>query len=168
VPILFRHVQQGQGRDLGETGPERVTIMVPLDGSPTAERALPVATALAAQWQGSLVLAQIAMDTARSQAYLDRMAQGLTIPVHTALGQGKPGEALPRLATQQVITHVVMTSHGRTGLSRVIAGDVAADLIERLSMPIIVVPALAQVAQEHSDGTSATMTAASSDRPSSP
>ena len=51
-----------------------------------------------------------------------------------------------QLAGEHAITHVVMTSHGRTGLSRMIAGDVAADLIERLSLPIVVIPSLAELA----------------------
>ena len=43
VPILLRHVPQGRVRDPGDSGPRPVTIMVPLDGSPTAERlSLPI------------------------------------------------------------------------------------------------------------------------------
>jgi nucleotide-binding universal stress UspA family protein len=142
VPILFRH--QGKHPAQPESPPFR--IMVPLDGSLLAERALPVASSLAAQWQATIVLAQIAHDESGAQSYLDRIAQTLTAPVETALGHGSPGEALATLATEHGITHVVMTSHGRTGLHRVIAGDVAADLIDRLPLPIIVVPALAEPA----------------------
>ncbi|HCG00845.1 MAG TPA: hypothetical protein DEV93_09925, partial [Chloroflexi bacterium] len=39
--------------------------------------------------------------------------------------------------------HVVMTSHGRTGLRRAVLGSVADDLIRHLDCPIIVIPALA-------------------------
>jgi nucleotide-binding universal stress UspA family protein len=160
VPILLRHAQEGQARDLGESGPGPVTILVPLDGSPTAEWALPVATKLASQLQGSLVLAQIGSDTTGGQEYLDRLARDLAVPVQTALGQGTPGEALARLAGEHAVTHVVMTSHGRTGLSRVIAGDVAADLIDRVSLPIIVIPSLAELAQEPSESALGEMAAA--------
>jgi nucleotide-binding universal stress UspA family protein len=148
VPNLLRHAQEGRVRDLDETGPEPITIMVPLDGSPRAEKALSVAAALATRWEGSLVLTHSGDDATEGQAYLDRIAQNLTVPVQTVLGHGKPGEALARLAGEHAVTHVVMTSHGRTGLSRVIAGDVAAQLIDRLSLPIIVVPALAELAQQ--------------------
>jgi len=61
VPILFRHAQPGRVRELDESGPQAVTIMVPLDGSPTAEQALPLAASLAAQWHGSLLLVQIVL-----------------------------------------------------------------------------------------------------------
>jgi nucleotide-binding universal stress UspA family protein len=148
VPILVRHAQEGQVREPDEPAPDPVIILVPLDGSARAERALTVAAALARQWQGSMLLAQIADDSMQGQAYLDRMAGGLTVPVRTMVRQGRPGEALVRLAREQGITHVVMTSHGRTGLSRVIAGDVAAQLIDRLSLPIIVVPVLAAQAKQ--------------------
>lgn len=146
VPILLRHAQFV--RELDEPAPQPVIIMVPLDGSPRAEQAVPVATALATQWQGSLLLAHVGDDAAQGQAYLDRIAQAATVPTKTVLAQGRPGEALVHPAQEQSVTHVVMTSHGRTGLSRVIAGDVAAQLIDRLSLPIIVVPALAAPAQE--------------------
>ena len=167
VPILLRHAQEGQVRDPGERGPQPVKIMVPLDGSLTAERALPVAAALAAQWQGSLVLVQSASDATGGQAYLDRIAQDVKVPVETALGQGRAGETLAQLAGEHAITHVVMTSHGRTGLSRMIAGDVAADLIERLSLPIVVIPSLAELAQEHEESTSGVTTADPANVPAS-
>jgi nucleotide-binding universal stress UspA family protein len=142
VPMLFRHQEVHPAQP--ENPPFR--IMVPLDGSSLAERALPVASSLAAQWQATIVLAQIAHDDAGGQSYLDRVAQTLTAPVERLLGHGRPGEALTGLATEHGITHVVMTSHGRTGLSRVIVGDIAADLIERLPLPIIVVPVMAMPA----------------------
>ncbi len=41
------------------------------------------------------------------------------------------------------ISDVVMASHGRSGLSRVLLGSVADSLIEALDIPIVVAPALA-------------------------
>lgn len=146
VPILLRHAQFV--RELDEPAPQPVIIVVPLDGSSRAEQALPVATALATQWQGSLLLAHVGDNAAEGQAYLDRIARTVMVPVKTVLAQGRPGDALVRLAQEQSASYVVMTSHGRTGLSRVIAGDVAAQLIDRLSLPIVVVPALAAQDQE--------------------
>jgi nucleotide-binding universal stress UspA family protein len=144
VPILLRHAQEGRVRDLDERRPEPVRIMVPLDGSARAERAIPLAARLAGEWQGSLVLAQISSDSSRGQEYLDRMALDSAVPVKTALAHGSAGENLAKLAGDLGVTHVVMTSHGRSGLSRVIAGDVAADLIERISLPIVVIPSLSE------------------------
>jgi nucleotide-binding universal stress UspA family protein len=154
VPILLRHAQEGQVRDLDESGPQPVTILVPLDGSSRAEQALPVAATLAAQWQGSLVLVQIDSEATGGQEYLDRIARDMKVPVQAALGHGRASEALAKLAADRAITHVVMTSHGRTGLSRVIAGDVAAGMIDRLALPIVVIPSLAEPAQKPEQNTS--------------
>jgi nucleotide-binding universal stress UspA family protein len=52
-------------------------------------------------------------------------------------------EALIEAVDDWGITDVVMASHGRTGLARVILGSVADELIQRLHLPIIVIPALA-------------------------
>lgn len=140
VPILLRHSQEGQARDLDEPAPDPINIMVPLDGSANAERAVAIATNLAAQWQGSVILVQVLPHAVGGQEYLDRVAQGAQGAVQTKLLEGQAADTLVRAVTDLNISHVVMTSHGRTGLSRVMAGDIAADLIDRLSIPIIVVP----------------------------
>jgi nucleotide-binding universal stress UspA family protein len=87
------------------------------------------------------------------------LANDSAVPVKTALGHGKAGAALAELAVDLDITHVVMTSHGRTGMSRAIAGDVAADLIERLSVPIVVIPSLTAESRHNSDGRTVEKTA---------
>ncbi len=66
------------------------------------------------------------------------------------------GPAVDRLVSavdQWSITDVVVTSHGRTGLSRVILGSVADALIHRLHCPIVIVPALAPEGAEASEQT---------------
>jgi hypothetical protein len=47
------------------------------------------------------------------------------------------------------VGHVVMTSHGRTGLPRVLLGSVADDLIQQPPCPIIVIPSHALNALEN-------------------
>jgi nucleotide-binding universal stress UspA family protein len=145
VPILLRRAKYT--RELDEPVPQPTVIMVPLDGSPRAEQALPVATALATQWQGSLLLAQVGSDAQEAHLYLDRFAQASPAPAQVVVQDGSPGDTLAKIATEHRATHVVMTSHGRSGLSRVIAGDVAAHLIDHVPLPVIVVPALAAAKQ---------------------
>ena len=159
VPVVLRHGQEGRVRDLEERSPEPVKIMVPLDGSARAEQALALAARLASQWNGSLLLVQISSDSTGGQEYLDRMAHGSAVPVKTALRHGRAGETLAQLGEEFDITHVVMTSHGRAGMSRAIAGDVAADLIERLSVPIVVIPSLTAESRHNSDGRTVEKTA---------
>jgi len=64
-------------------------------------------------------------------------------PVVTLVGGGGVVEDLIQCAKREKVTDIVMASHGRTGLSRVILGSVADELVHRLELPVIVVPSLA-------------------------
>lgn len=145
VPILMRRFPVGVERDAMDPAQPATTVMVPLDGSARAEQALHVATQLAGRWDVPLLLAQVTTHGEGGQAYLDRIALSLRVPATTALIQGEPANALTKLAQDRGVSHVVLTSHGRTGLTRVIAGDVAAELIQQLPLPIVVVPLLQQM-----------------------
>jgi nucleotide-binding universal stress UspA family protein len=138
--------------------------MVPLDGSALAEKALPLAHELAAEWAASIWLVHVISqypvsgfprteidrealtdEVARlsSQRYLDHVASGLGGDVYTHVLGGSPRDELATAASTWDITDIVISSHGRTGLPRVIVGSVADALIHHLELPIIVVPALA-------------------------
>jgi nucleotide-binding universal stress UspA family protein len=79
-----------------------------------------------------------------AEAYLDEIARGLAGHVETGVWVGDVVHRLVELAETCGITHLVMASHGRTGLARVVLGSVADGLIHRLSYPIVVVPAPAR------------------------
>jgi len=156
VPVLLRHSD-------GELKPDPVTtrtIMVPLDGSEYSEKAVPVARQLASEWLASVWLVQVAPplpDTAflydpadilaedrqRSHQYLDEVAGTLTCRVQTTVLSGIVSDALAKFAAESGATDIVMESHGRTGLDRVIFGSVTDALLQHLHLPIVVVPALA-------------------------
>ena len=137
------------------------TILVPLDGSAFAERALPVAAALARRLGASLHLvsvhdpasgfidpataavASVELDreirTAQEE-YLQQQAgaaaaHGLTI-VHE-LRTGEPAAELARYAEAESIDLVVMTTHGRGGISRFWLGSVADRMVRRSARPIL-------------------------------
>ena len=137
------------------------TILVPLDGSAFAERALPVAAALARKLGASLHLvsvhdpasgfidpataavASVELDqeiwTAQEE-YLDQQAgaaagQGLTV-VHE-LRTGEAAAELARYAEAGSIDLVVMTTHGRGGISRLWLGSVADRMARRSERPIL-------------------------------
>jgi nucleotide-binding universal stress UspA family protein len=63
--------------------------------------------------------------------------------VHSQADVGAVSDVLVGYVDRFSITDVVMASHGRTGLSRVILGSVTDDLLHRLHSPIIVIPVLA-------------------------
>lgn len=141
-------------------------ILVPLDGSDLAERALPCAAALAAQQGRSLQLVAVhermqlyaAPDEtmeeiagidqeirAGREAYLSREAGLLrarwNLRVKHAVLEGDPAAEISRYAGEADVELVVMTSHGRSGLSRLWLGSVAERLVRRCERPVLVLRA---------------------------
>lgn len=163
VPVLVRNSAPGaaQPRDSSSR-----RILVPLDGSMLTESALPLARRLARDWAASVVLARVvplvpgyavapfmytaaapdgAAEAREAGSYLDEVAAGMPGDVRRQVLTGVISSALIEAVTENGITDVVMASHGRTGLSRVVLGSVADDLIQHLHCPIVVVPALTAV-----------------------
>jgi nucleotide-binding universal stress UspA family protein len=164
VPVLLRHVEDGEEPVLPPE-PETRRILVPLDRSAEAEAALPLASALAARWNAAIRLVHVIPnprpmslpesgsgnadlshhDTGaapKALAYLKRLAMGLPAQAEVRILSGPVVDRLVVAGTEWEITDVVMTSHGRTGLARVILGSVADGLIQRLYCPVIVTPSL--------------------------
>jgi nucleotide-binding universal stress UspA family protein len=162
VPVLLRHVENPNLPSPTEMSNRR--IMVPLDGSAYAEMALPVAIELAMEWNAQLWLTRVipAIPIAGppyfpvtpvsifdeeairdAEAYLGTLAANFPNPIHVDVGYGSVVDVLAHDVERFSITDVVMASHGRTGLSRVILGSVADELIHRLHCSFIVIPALA-------------------------
>lgn len=147
-------------------------IMVPLDGSTTAEVALPAAAELAAACGAELLLAMIVptvetisgeraaavrlmptagaavldSEAAEADAYLQAVAARTVAagrPV-TTLDRGEPVRTLLDLASRRNIDLIVMATHGRSGVGAVWAGSVAQRIISHSTRPVLLVriPAL--------------------------
>jgi nucleotide-binding universal stress UspA family protein len=145
-------------------------IVVPLDGSETSERALPHALAFArwfaaelllvSAWEGvdgdvAEVLPSVASDLegaaqGRLGEYLQRLAgtiEGVT--VQTSVLAGDPSEAVLQLLAEQDARLLVLSTHGRSGISRWMYGSVAAKLIREAPVPTLAIgPAVQGVAPE--------------------
>ena len=52
---------------------------------------------------------------------------------------GKPAEAIVKLARVEGVTKIVIGTHGRTGLARLLAGSVAEAVIRNATCPVVVV-----------------------------
>lgn len=132
-------------------------ILVPLDGSEVAETALPTAVALAEATGAALLLMRGAEaptlalpDTADAQVwavreaedYLDGIKQRLQgetrAPVTTAVWYGHAAEVIAEAVRVNHIDMVVMTTHGRSGLGRLLLGSVAESVIRSTAAPILV------------------------------
>jgi nucleotide-binding universal stress UspA family protein len=132
------------------------TLLVPLDGSELAERALPYAVRLAAERGGRLVLTRAALapppsglDWERQQltvmdeatAYLADVSQKVAtrVPVTTAPLYGHAADAILAAAEQMSADSIVMATHGRTGLAHLLHGSVAEAVLTRSPVPVFVV-----------------------------
>jgi nucleotide-binding universal stress UspA family protein len=132
------------------------TILAPLDGSELAERALPEARRLAREEAAVIVLVRVvrtapsgdllAYDAAVTAAeeYLDRLAaqlrrQGLT--VRTDVFVSDPAEAIALAALVHGAGVIVMSTHGRSGLGRVVLGSVAETVLQEANVPVLLVRA---------------------------
>jgi nucleotide-binding universal stress UspA family protein len=120
-------------RDLGR-------ILVPMDGSKLAERALPLAVAMATKQWGSLTVITVADDRPE---YLDR-AKGLVeaegLEVETMVLDGPVPEAICRAAHDRDVDMIVMSTHGHTGFRRLVMGSVTARVVNEAHRPVLVVP----------------------------
>jgi nucleotide-binding universal stress UspA family protein len=134
-------------------------VVVPLDGSPLAEAALPHATAFAKAFGASVLLVRgithhgtfdIAhlslnprhLEAEKSQAtvYLDGVAgtvraAGITVETVVLMEPGL-AEAIVARGTDEVI---VMTTNGAGGLDRAVFGSVADKVVRSASCPVLVI-----------------------------
>lgn len=136
------------------------TIMVPLDGSELAERALTPAAELARDASATLVLvrateapvmfgadpteAQVTV-VREAEAYLDNQARRLRregiARVETAVWYGPAAPSLVEAAGRRKVDLIVMSSHGRSGLGRLVLGSVAESVLRATTTSILLVRA---------------------------
>lgn len=125
------------------------TILVPLDGSPFAEQALPLALALARQAGAALRLVHVrepqapqpAVPSTSGEPYPWQLAQliaGTTdLGVEGVLLEGKASDELVGYIAREGIELACIATHGRGGLSRTRLGSTADELIRHLRIPVV-------------------------------
>jgi nucleotide-binding universal stress UspA family protein len=124
-----------------------VDVLITLDGSPLAERALSIGAGLAQLLGGELHLLRVAkrLDVAAAGAYLEDVSASLhsegTLDVHRTVLRGpSAGETIRNFAHQHGVGLIVIASHGRGGLSRALMGSVATEVVTTAGVPVVVVP----------------------------
>ena len=141
-------------------------IVVPLDGSALAETAIEAAMQIAREQRATVVLVSAveapwlpgdAMVDAQvrvvreGEEYLAVVAnrlRGAGVPIETSVWYGEPAVSIIDAANAQHAGLIVMTSHGRSGLSRLIMGSVAESVLRGTTTPILLLrPAGATVAR---------------------
>jgi len=138
-------------------------ILVPLDGSKLAEQAIPYATELC---KGStqvtlfqvvhlplpLAAPDVAMtvpmpdlDELKQEAldYLERLAaplraEGVRVQV-AVVERDAVAQAIVEYAEENEINLIAMTTHGRSGLSRLLFGSVAEEVVRHAPCPVLII-----------------------------
>jgi nucleotide-binding universal stress UspA family protein len=139
-------------------------ILVPLDGSRRAERILPHVESLATTYGARIILLRVVQIVVigdgyknvqyeesmaanrktlkEAEVYLDEVGgrfknKGLKVEKITQIGPVV--ETILEKAAEKAVDLIAMTSHGRTGLSRVFYGSIAAGVIHCIDRPLLVI-----------------------------
>jgi nucleotide-binding universal stress UspA family protein len=135
-------------------------IVVPLDGSEASEGILPVVQRLVGPRALTVLVVKVidplaaspAVETVRwpnelmalqredAARYLAKVmeplrARGLRVECHVAVG--RPAETIAAVAGREQADLIVMATHGRSGLSRVLLGSVAGGVLRNASVPVL-------------------------------
>lgn len=141
-----------------------VTIVVPLDGSKLAEMVLPYVQNLASRLHaevyfvqaiefgtevatpielgGATILSQEQMEREKRAAedYLSTLAaswQSQDIDARWELLQGAPAASIVSFARSHKAYMIAMSTHGRSGLSRLVFGSVADQVMREAGIPVL-------------------------------
>lgn len=138
-------------------------VLVCLDGSPFAEKALPTAVGLCREWEAELTLFRAVKAPAplslgplpsgvvdqplqaqiqRSQEELERLATRFTedLTVHCDVRLGTPIQALREAVSEYGIELIVLATHQRHGLARWLLGSTSGNLLYRTECPVLSLP----------------------------
>lgn len=148
-PVLVVHSQGNPG------APQRV--VVPLDTSPLAEKALETAQKLLAPG-GTLTLAHVvhpleeqylpvAINTApleevqesRAKEYMARLCERLETPCRTVIMCARPADGILKIAEEAEADLIVLSAHSRGRLGRLMFGSVAEKVLKNSDRSVLVV-----------------------------
>jgi nucleotide-binding universal stress UspA family protein len=140
-------------------------ILVTLDGSQLAERALKPAFAMAEKFGSEVLLLRVPLvqqyvtlpsgtgtlvteqylerDREETEAYLRAVKTqwtGVAPKVRTEAISGEPASVILDVARSESVDTIVMSTHGRSGLSRLLYGSVAESVLRGATVPVLLIP----------------------------
>jgi nucleotide-binding universal stress UspA family protein len=134
-------------------------ILFPTDVSTTGHAALEMATSLARDRNATLVIVHVEeppMAYGGGELYygieepdqdqLRRMLSEVVptdpaVPCEHRLMIGSPASAIVKMAEEEGVEMIVMPTHGRTGLLRMLMGSVAEEVVRKAKCPVLTVKA---------------------------
>lgn len=140
-------------------------ILMPVDGSPTGEAALPYIKEIAGKLTCEVILLRVVELVAHTRSiggldhivfsdsllssmekeateYLEQTAKGFTnIPgrVRTILKTGDAAQEIIRVADEEAVRVVAMSSHGHSGMTRWVLGSVSNKILQAGKTPLLLV-----------------------------
>jgi nucleotide-binding universal stress UspA family protein len=168
--LLIRQPESGPSPAIDRDGLTLRRVLVPLDGGPAAEAALPFAATFARAYRAEIALLRIVptlstisgerataaklvptaaaatldYEEADAQRYLRALAEllhAVGIGVSWGVGRGDAAQGVLDEAAASDAELLLMASHGRTGLGAVFTGSVASKVVARYTRPILLVRA---------------------------
>lgn len=145
--------------------------LIPLDGSPAAEAILPFMLEIAGPLDVEVVLLRVVQPIAPqviegsrhvltedvegrridAEEYLAPLAVELRakgVRAQCRVRRGEPADEIAATAREERVDMVAMTTHGRSGLSRLLFGSVAEAVLRKAELPVFLMRATdAQVAE---------------------
>ncbi len=164
--LLVRHPDAGAKITAGPWNVGRV--LVPLDGSPPSEEALPIAVSVTGAYGAEIHLIRIVptlttipgerasaallvptaaavsleIEEAEARKELEAIASRIRdagIRARAVVGRGEPAHGVLEGALRIQADLVVMATHGRTGLDAVLSGSVASRIAAKFPRPLLLV-----------------------------
>jgi nucleotide-binding universal stress UspA family protein len=132
------------------------SIIVPLDGSELAERALPYAVELASPRRGRLTLVRVALAplpggpdwekeqrsaVEQAEAYLARIRDRIhtDVPVGTTVAYGDAAEEILQTVNRLDADAIVIATHGRSSPTNLLLGSVTERILAHTLVPVLVI-----------------------------
>ena len=136
-------------------------ILLPLDGSAFAEKAIPYAQELAQKFDAEIILLWVLhpliimsdygshaydkiihLEEQEAKSYLLEQEIALCeadLKVNTQIFDGQTAQAILEVAAEEYVDAIVMTTHGRSGIERWIHGSVATKVLRHAPCPVCLV-----------------------------
>jgi nucleotide-binding universal stress UspA family protein len=135
-------------------------ILIPLDGSLVAERSIEAAksvlrpqgkiTLITVIHGGQIPTPEAEVGTTHTEnpleqlhSYLARIASNLKLNGYEAeveIREGEPAVVISEVALILGVEIIVMSTHGRSGLSRLLTGSVTLEVLNHTPCPVLVIP----------------------------
>ena len=133
------------------------SILVPLDGSMLAEEILPEIEKVALAFKARIVLVRVSkahtfpgadpteaqvQAVRKSQAYLNKLKQNLTVKgfeVEDHTPYGDSAEKILEVCRRRNVDLIAMSTHGRSGLGRLLLGSVAEKVLRGGTTPVLLI-----------------------------